>query len=296
MKNTQFTLVIILLLGFIGCSPKRAEEAPQADSTAVAMVTSSASVENKNDSTHRFIRTADLKFRVKSVIKSTNYIEEITARQGGFVTYTNLTSNVDDFESKSVSRDSILITTRYTVINSIILRVPNTRLDTTLKEIAKNIDFLDYRIIKADDIALQLLSNSLTMKRSSRNQARLTNAINNRGKKLNETTAAEELLQSKQEQADNAQLSTLSLQDKLNFSTINLTIYQRQTIKHDLIPNDDNNKKFEPGLGTKIVDALSMGWNILEGVLVFIISLWGLITLAIVVFLFYRIYRLKLKK
>jgi len=296
MKNTQFTLVIILLLGFIGCSPKRAEEAPQADSTAVAMVTSSASVENKNDSTHRFIRTADLKFRVKSVIKSTNYIEEITARQGGFVTYTNLTSNVDDFESKSVSRDSILITTRYTVTNSIILRVPNTRLDTTLKEIAKNIDFLDYRIIKADDIALQLLSNSLTMKRSSRNQARLTNAINNRGKKLNETTAAEELLLNKQEQADNAQLSTLSLQDKLNFSTINLTIYQRQTIKHDLIPNDDNNKKFEPGLGTKIVDALSMGWNILEGVLVFIISLWGLITLAIVVFLFYRIYRLKLKK
>jgi len=296
MKNTQFTLVIILLLGFIGCSPKRAEEAPQADSTAVAMVTSSASVENKNDSTHRFIRTADLKFRVKSVIKSTNYIEEITARQGGFVTYTNLTSNVDDFESKSVSRDSILITTRYTVTNSIILRVPNTRLDTTLKEIAKNIDFLDYRIIKADDIALQLLSNSLTMKRSSRNQARLTNAINNRGKKLNETTAAEELLLNKQEQADNAQLSTLSLQDKLNFSTINLTIYQRQTIKHDLIPNDDNNKKFEPGLGTKIVDALSMGWNILESVLVFIISLWGLITLAIVVFLFYRIYRLKLKK
>ena len=296
MKNTQFTLVIILLLGFIGCSPKRAEEAPQADSTAVAMVTSSASVENKNDSTHRFIRTADLKFRVKSVIKSTNYIEEITARQGGFVTYTNLTSNVDDFESKSVSRDSILITTRYTVTNSIILRVPNTRLDTTLKEIAKNIDFLDYRIIKADDVALQLLSNSLTMKRSSRNQARLTNAINNRGKKLNETTAAEELLLNKQEQADNAQLSTLSLQDKLNFSTINLTIYQRQTIKHDLIPNDDNNKKFEPGLGTKIVDALSMGWNILESVLVFIISLWGLITLAIVVFLFYRIYRLKLKK
>ena len=296
MKNTQFTLVIILLLGFIGCSPKRAEEAPQADSTAVAMVTSSASVENKNDSTHRFIRTADLKFRVKSVIKSTNYIEEITARQGGFVTYTNLTSNVDDFESKSVSRDSILITTRYTVTNSIILRVPNTRLDTTLKEIAKNIDFLDYRIIKADDIALQLLSNSLTMKRSSRNQARLTNAINNRGKKLNETTAAEELLLNKQEQADNAQLSTLSLQDKLNFSTINLTIYQRQTIKHDLIPNDDNNKKFEPGLGTKIVDALSMGWNILESVLVFIISLWGLITLAIVVFLFYRIYRLKIKK
>ena len=41
------------------------------------------------------------------------------------------------------------------------LRVPNTTLDGTLKEIASNIDILDYRVIKANNVDLDLLSNSL---------------------------------------------------------------------------------------------------------------------------------------
>ena len=296
MKLSHFTFGIILLFACAGCSPKRAEESIKTDSTTVALVSSSAAVENKKDSTHKFIRTADLKFKVKSVIKSTYNIEDLTARQGGFVTYTNLTSNIDEHESEKISRDSLLITTRFTVTNTITLRVPNTRLDSTLKEIAKNIDFLDYRIIKADDVALQLLSNNLTINRSGKNETRLTKAINNRGKKLKETTEAEELLLNKQEQADQARISNLSLRDQLNFSTINLIIYQTQTIKHELISNDERKNEYEPGLGTKIVDALLNGWDILESVLVFIINLWGLILIGGVVFLIYKLYRIKFKK
>jgi len=296
MKLSHFTFGIILLFACVSCSPKRAEESIKTDSTTVALVSSSAAVENKKDSTHKFIRTADLKFKVKSVIKSTYNIEDLTARQGGFVTYTNLTSNIDEHESEKISRDSLLITTRFTVTNTITLRVPNTRLDSTLKEIAKNIDFLDYRIIKADDVALQLLSNNLTINRSGKNETRLTKAINNRGKKLKETTEAEEVLLNKQEQADQAKISNLSLRDQLNFSTINLIIYQPQTIKHELISNDERKKEYEPGLGTKTVDALLNGWDILEAVLVFIINLWGLILIGGVVFLIYKLYRIKFKK
>jgi len=266
------------------------------DSTSVALVSSSAAVVNKKDSTHKFIRTADLKFKVKSVIKSTYNIEDLTARQGGFVTYTNLSSNIDEHESERISRDSLLVTTRFTVTNTITLRVPNTRLDSTLKEIAKNIDFLDYRIIKADDVALQLLSNNLTINRSSKNETRLTKAITTHGKKLKETTEAEEVVLNKQEQADQARISNLSLRDQLNFSTINLIIYQPQTIKHELISNDERKKEYEPGLGTKIVDALLNGWDILEAALVFIINLWGLILIGGVVFLTYKLYGNKIKK
>ena len=135
-----------------------------------------------------------MKFKVKSVIKSTYDIENITNKLGGFVTYTNLSSIINNVTTIAVSADSSLETTYYTVTNSIILRVPNTKLDTTLKEISKNIDYLDFRIIKAEDVALQILSNNLTQKRSAKNEERLTNAIDNKGKKLNETTTAEEIL------------------------------------------------------------------------------------------------------
>jgi hypothetical protein len=245
--------------------------------------------------TRRFIRTADLKFKVKSVIKSTYDIENITNRQGGFVTYTNLTSNINNVTNTAVSADSSLETTYYTVTNSITLRVPNTKLDTTLKEISNNIDYLDYRIIKAEDVALQILSNNLTQKRSAKNEERLTNAIDYRGKKLNETTVAEEILLSKQEQADNAKISNLSLTDQIKFSTINLSIYQRQTIKRELISNDNNIDAYEPSFGTKILEALKFGWDILETFIVFLTKLWGLFLFAILVFFIYKKYGHKLK-
>jgi len=295
MKNFTTILVIALSIALFSCTAKKAEEAPRADSTAV-MVSSSAAVENKKDSTHKFVRTAELRFKVKSVIKSTYDIEDITARIGGFVTYTNLTSDAISNETKEISLDSSVIVTRFIVTNSIIIRVPNTKLDTTLKQISRNIVYLDSRIIKADDVALQLLSNNLTIKRSDKNEARLKNAIDNRGKKLNETTSAEELLLNKQEQADNARIANLSLKDQLNFSTINLTIYQNQGVNYEKIARDKNPKQYEPSLGFRILDSLSNGWSIFENIIVYLLNLWGLVLIGALGFLGYKFYVIKFKK
>lgn len=265
------------------------EEQAKLDASNInALVSSSAAVENKKDTTHKFIRTADLKFKVKNVIKSTYDIENITARQSGFVTYTNLTSNIENVNTIAVSADSSLETTYYSVTNNIVLRVPNFKLDTTLKEIAKHIDFLNYRIIKAEDVALSILSNKLTQRRTKKNEDRLINAIDKRGKKLRETTDAEELLLSQQERSDNSLISNLSLQDQIDFSTINLTIYQRQTIRRELISNDKNIDEYEPNLGQKLKESVKTGWEIVTTFFVFITKFWGLILIAIVVIYFLK--------
>ena len=295
MKNVKSILVIALSIILFNCSPKASEESPAYDSTEV-MVSSSAAVENKKDSTHKFIRTAELKFKVKSVIKSTYDIEDITARIGGFVTYTNLTSDTYSTEKKEISLDSSVVVTRFIVTNTIIIRVPNTKLDTTLKQISRNIVYLDSRVIKADDVALQLLSNNLTIRRSDKNEARLKNAIDNRGKKLTETTSAEELLLNKQEQADNARIANLSLKDQINFSTINLTIYQNEGVNYEKIAREKNSKQSEPTFGFRVLDSLSYGWIIFEGIIVFLLNLWGLVLLGVLVFLAYKLYVIKFKK
>jgi uncharacterized protein DUF4349 len=263
--------------------------------TSNGFISSTAANAGK-DSTRKFIRTANLKFRVKDVIKSTYDIEDITGRHGGFVTYTSLTSNVDGVTTTAVSADATLETTHYTVTNSITLRVPNTKLDATLKEIAGNIDFLDYRIIKAEDVALQVLANKLTQKRAAKNEERLTNAIDSKGKKLAETAQAEEVLLSKQEQADDAKISNLSLADQIKFSTIILELYQRESIKREVIKNNENIDEYEPGFGTKLVEALHYGWDILESFLVFLTKMWGVFLFIIVAYILYRKYENKPKK
>ena len=294
-KITPILLMALAIALFMSCASKETSEFAAEESPEM-MASSSAAVENQKDSTQKFIRTAELKFKVKSVIKSTYDIENITARMGGFVTYTNLTSDVLSTNTKEISADSSVIVTRYVVTNSIIIRVPNTELDTTLKQIASNIVYLDSRVIKADDVSLQLLSNNLTIERSDKHEARLKNAIDNRGKKLNETTSAEELLLIKQEQADNARISNLSLKDQMNFSTINLTIYQNKEVTYEKIANEKNSKKYEPSFGFRILDALSFGWFILENIIVYLLNLWGLLLLGVIGFLGYKLYVIKIRK
>ncbi len=299
------TLRLLLAAGlaalFFSCNQTRKEAVTangisQTDSTANQFISSSAAVENGKDSDRKFIRTADLKFKVKSVVNSTYAIENITNQFGGFVAYTNLESSINNKTVIPVSADSSLETTYFTVSNAITLRVPNTKLDTVLKSVSLLIDYLDYRIIKADDVALQLLSNKLTQGRVASHEQRLTNAIDNRGKKLNETARAEELLLNRQEQSDNAKISNLSYQDQINFSTITLSIYQRPAMKRELISNEKNIDSYTPGFGSRMLDALKTGWKSMEAFFVFIAQFWGIILLAVPAMILYRKFAHKIKK
>ena len=103
------------------------EESVSSNTDNNKVVSSSSAVEPKNSS-RKFIRTADIKFKVKNVAKSTYAIEDATTKFGGFVTYTNLQSNASEKEETKVSQDSTLITTKYAVTNDITIRVPNTNM------------------------------------------------------------------------------------------------------------------------------------------------------------------------
>lgn len=304
MKPSHFILTVIVLFFVEGCgygsgSPNGSytgDTTKASYDSSTTPLSSLAAVVNKNDPARKFVRTADIKFKVKSVVRSTYDIEDVVNRQGGFVTYTNLASSVDNVSNTAVSEDSMLETTSYNVTNTMTIRVPNDKLDTTLKEIAKNVDCLDHRIIKADDVALQMLSNELAQKRAAGNETRLANDIDTKGKKLAETTTAEETLSDKKEAADNAKIANLSLLDKVSLSTVNLDIYQRETTKMELISNNKSTTAYEPNFGTKILGSLKYGWDILEAIIVSIAKLWGLMLLALIAYFIYRKYGRRVKK
>lgn len=291
MQKTIYLLLVSACL--FSCKESRNDEAlseeaasETVDAKEASMVSSSAAVEDKN-STRKFIRTADLRFKVKSVTKSTYAIENTVAKFGGFVTSTELKSNIINTSTAKVSSDSLVETTRFVVENNMIIRVPNTLLDTTLKTIARQIDYLDYRIIKADDVSLQLLSNDLSQKRNQDNQKRVEDAIANRGKKLGETLNAEDRLHDSQTQSDEAKLSNLSMKDQINFSTLSLSLYQREEFKKEVIANPDN-EEYKTSFGVRIMDGLKTGWNILEEILIFFVNIWTLIALGVIIWILIR--------
>jgi len=263
-----------------------AEDKKVSEAATGKMASSSAAVVDKN-SNRKFIRTADLKFKVTDVATSTYAIENTVTKIGGFVASTELKSTIINTSSAQVSNDSIVETTRFVVENNMVIRIPNILLDSTIKVIAKQIDFLDYRIIKADDVSLQLLSNQLSQRRNQLNQTRVEDAIRNRGRKLGETLDAEDRLYNSQTQSDEAKLSTLSMKDQINFSTIALAFYQKESIKTDKLANS-NNEKYRTGFGVQLIDGLKSGWYILEAIIVFLVNIWTLIVLAVILWFVWK--------
>jgi len=294
MKHLSKPALAVLVLGLaFACKQannlESADAASAMDKTVTESTSSNAAVENK-DSNRKFVRTADLKFKVKNVAKSTYAIENIVARNGGFVTFTDLKSNISEKSETKISQDSTLETTHYTVDNTITLRVPNTQLDTVLKSMAKEVAFLDSRLIKADDVALQLLSNKMEQKRLAAHQKRLEKGIDSKGKKLNDITNAEDKVLDNESDKDESALRNLSLEDQVNFSTVTLYLYQRESIQQEMVANEKSINAYRPHIGLQIWDSLKTGWFMFEAIIAFVVQLWALILIIIVGIIAYRRY------
>lgn len=279
-----------VLFGCNSGSNRSEKMAAAADTTSNNYVSSSAAVETKTDG-RKFIRTADLKFRVKDVIKSSYAIEAITANLHGFVTHTHLSSDVENIERTEMSSDSSLISTTYRVVNTISIRVPNTLLDSTLKEIAKQVVFLDYRTIDAEDVQLQLLANQLTEKRNDRFQKRVISSANDSGRKQGNLSTEESLLLT-QEQKDNAQLDNLKLNDQISYSNISLYLYQNQTVQREVVSNNKTDA-YKPGFFYKLWDSIKIGWNALTSLILSLTKIWAFVLFALVIYFVLKTFWLK---
>lgn len=275
---------LILATTIVACKQAEAPETTASEVDAKA-VSSSAAVQK--DDGRKIIRTADIKFKSTNVAKSTYAIENAVSKFGGFVTFTDLNSQIIEKSEVKIAQDSILEITKYTVLNDMTIRVPNTKLDTVIKIIAKEIDFLDSRQIKADDVSLQILANQLAQVRKNAHATRLENAIDTKGKKVTEISNAEEDLEAKKQENDEKKLDNLSLKDKVDFSTLSLQLYQNESIKKDIKPSE---KMFRQGFGLKIVDGLQFGWYLIEDMITFIIQFWSLIVLSLLGFILYKKY------
>jgi hypothetical protein len=281
LRNFIACTFAFVLFGCSSSGNKSEKMAVAADTTNKSYISSTAAVENKTEG-RKFVRTADLKFRVKDVIQSTYTIEAVTANLHGFVTHTKLSSDIENIDRTEVSTDSSMISTTYRVINTISIRVPNTLLDSTLKEIAKQVVFLDYRTIDAEDVQLQLLANQLTEKRNTHFQKRVTDS-GAHGDKKEGNLSAEEILLMTQEQKDNAQLVNLKLNDQINYSNISLYLYQNQTVQYEMVSNNKTDA-FEPGFLFKLWESIKIGWQFFTSIILSLTKIWVFILVAVVIY------------
>lgn len=282
VKLSAIVFISGILVSSCGASAEeKYKQMALADSVSAPLQTAVKNNETvKHDSERVFVRNADLHFKVKDVKAATFDIERIVSEHKGYTTSSVLESDVNYKNSIRISADSVMDLTNYTVHNNMVLRIPNEELDKTLNEIATLIDFLDHRKVKADDVTRDLLSARLSEKRFVNHKQRLEKVIEQKGKKLTQTVDAENELLAKQESADNTNLNTMEIAHDVSFSTVTLSIYQREMSKKETYAYSLPIKPYEPNYAQKLWESVSSGGVIFGEILLFFIKLWPIALLA----------------
>lgn len=288
MKNSYFnftfkSLIVSTLL--ISCQTRNTETNNEsneiatmsADSVMAEVIPDNLSF-SKNEAINnkKFIRTAESKFWVKDVKLTTQQINDLTSKFGAYVTNMSLKSEPVSSKTIQVSADSLEEITTFSVQNDLIIRVPNQQFDSLLKDIFKIVDYLDNCEIKADDVTLSLLHNSLKINRiedfSKRNKSNIERKTGN----ISHANSAEENVLNLQNQADNYLIDKKHTEDQVDFSTINLHIYQPITTQKKMLANPKSFESYRPNIFIRLFDSLQDGWRVLEELLVFFMKFWVL--------------------
>ncbi|MDX1913466.1 MAG: DUF4349 domain-containing protein [Saprospiraceae bacterium] len=241
------------------------------------LFSSSAARFSAVDSLKKFVRNADLRFRVKNTASATLQIEDIVLRHGGFVTSSQLNSATDLHHISPISRDSAIETTRYTVQTHLIVRVPCRQLDTVLRAIGRLSEYFEHRHVAAEDVELQMLDKELKMLR----EGIYRNALEN--SRENDQLPKADRDRDSRAAGDQARLEKLKLEDEIRYSTLRVAIYQPPLLRQTVVANTDVVLPQKP-FAASCTDALHAGGEILVLIFLGIVHLWGLLLLLAVLF------------
>jgi len=255
-------------------------------------ISSPVSYISNDDGLHKFILTARMKFKVNNVVLATQEIEGIVIKNRGFIIKSGINNQNSVENIIRISKDSVKVFHEYNLIGDLELRVPYTSLDSTLRQLAPLAVLIDYRTIDATDVTAKLMTERLRQQRLAKKQQRLSTAINTRSGKVGDVVDAEESLDKALENADNAKVEEFLLNDRINYSTIYISLYQERIQTTEKLFQPENSiKEYSPGFGTRLGESISNGWNALCSLFILMMNLWPILLLVITLVAFLVIRR-----
>lgn len=232
------------------------------------------------DSERKFIRTAGARFLVKDVYVAALNIEDTVAAHGGFVVKNDIASQTVNAQQHPIGNGKLHVLRAYTVEGNLVVRVPSAKTQEFLRAIATHIAFLDKRNFSAHDAQFDLLRQQLEMIRSQETQGELGEAVKDGGKLAHKTEAIGARNAVKAER-DGALLAKKEFEDKVAFSTIDLTLYQNTKVLQT--EETDVRRVFHdagPGFFTRLGDNLRSGWEGLQEFALWLAGIWPVVLIG----------------
>jgi hypothetical protein len=273
-------------LGIYSCKKGEAtadyEISAAADSSAVIISDSVSSAATMKVKDKQFIKTADVNMEVKDVYEATISIEKSVQELGGFVTHSNLRSNVISEETYNTSNENAMLVKKYQTENTMQVRVPTEKLGALLTLINDKKLFLNSRSINAEDVTSSIKYAELEGKRIKKTSENISQLKANKDKvELDNGNMSEENQQ---------QLANMDVTDNLKYSTIDIYIKEPNLRMAEIAitntQNIDNKYKFNFIYDAK--NAFVEGFYLIQKIVVGLIMIWPILLIGAVIVYFLR--------
>ncbi len=292
---SEKSLPVVFLITFLSlyaCGPSKEEMDYREKSAGISKTLTDSfptlTTDTVNGILHNFVREARIKCKVRNVLVAGKQIEDLVKSHRGYVSAGELTSVITGSERIQFKKDSILNVNHYESSNIFTLKVPNKELDTVLQCISDLAVFIDRRQISANDVKMDLYVNEQARARYGHYKNRLEKHLTSGSGKLNQVVAAEENLLEKQSLSDQAYMASYELVEKVNYSTIQVDLYQAAAIEKEVVAVNPAVDPYTPSFAENLRHSFLTGFEMLIQVVLFLLKCWGLIVLGLVLFIGYK--------
>jgi hypothetical protein len=264
MKN-YIVLFILISISIFSCAVKQESStaADSLDSTDPnALLVDAPDNDLYSDGKTKLIKTANYRFQVDNVKKSTEAIEVAVKKYPAYISTSNLHLENPILENK------------------ITIRIQSQYFNDLLKEIDQQARFVNFRDVKTDDVEKEFVDLESRINTKREVEARYMEILRKKTGTIEELLKAEEQIGDLHEEIEAAISRVNYLKDQVRYSTINLEFYQ--TISQELKAENG------PTINQKFLDGLSTGWQGVVGVVLAVTYIWPLLILALATLLYFK--------
>jgi hypothetical protein len=211
----------------------------------------------------KIIKSASVKYKVKDVKGSTKRINAIVEQLNGYISDLRFQNN------------------SYQKANKFTIKIPQNKFNTIMDSIAQFAEFIDFENITSEDITEEYIDLQTRLNTKIEVKERYETILRKRAKTVKDILATEEKLRVIQEEIEATQGRLNYLTNKVSLSTIQVNLYETVTYK-------DEPESYTQTFFSKIKNGFSASWDIIEGILIGIVTIWPLILIAIGLFVFFR--------
>ena len=288
--NTKFQKLVFatfILAGLFSCQKS---ESVDAEYESAAMTADSTSIQKDEVSyaasqqipDKKFVKTAEVSMEVKDVYEATVHIENALKNLGGFVTKSELHSQVIEEETYNTSDQNAVLLRKFNSYNKMQVRVPSEKLGAFLTSVNDRKLFLNTRIISAEDVTNNAKIAELELKKINKTGEVISQMKNNE-KKAN-------LTEENEEKNNTQQIENLNLADNIKYITVDIYIKEPKVrITEIAITNTQfYDNKYQVNFFYEAKSSLLNGFYFVQKFFVFLLNFWPLFVGILIVIYFVK--------